>query len=60
MAKDTQGQIVPTDDKTTTVDDGGMTPDGKGGYITGQGVTPVVDETSTDETSTDEASGSPT
>lgn len=55
MAKDTQGQIVPTDDPTTTVDDGGMTPDGKGGYITGQGVTPVVDETSTDE-----ASGSPT
>lgn len=54
MAKDSRGPFVPADDETP-VDDGGMTTDGKGGYVTGQGGTPVVDETSADE-----ASGSPT
>jgi hypothetical protein len=55
MAKDSKGPLETTDG-VTSGDDGGMTTDGKGGYVTGQGGIGVVDEMTVD----DPVDGSPT
>lgn len=53
MAKDSDRLTGPVEGEKTIAggeDGGGLTTDGKGGYVTGQGTGPVVDGGSTDET----------
>ena len=55
MAKDDNRLTDPVGGEETTAggqDDGGLTTDGKGGYVTGQGTDPVVDGGSVDGSGT--------